>query len=128
METILDQLKINQKKTVKSLIFQAKKEGNVVGLYEQKRLMDNIAPSGNFVLTCGKSGYFAQTDIGGTKTNIGQFLAYQFIECNIGIEDFEYDEEKEVLRNKSSDIKKAQLDEVVVKVEIKMNKNTKTLY
>lgn len=110
--------KRTKRRTVKSLIFQAKKEGNSTGLQNQKKLMDDIANGGNFIFTCAESGYYAQTEIGGIKTNIGQFIAYQFIECKIGIEDFEYDEQKELLKNKGVYIQKVKLDEVIVKVEI----------
>ena len=109
--------KTTGKKTVKSLIFQAKKEGNNIGIKAQKLLMDNIAKDGNFIFTCGESGYFAQTTIGGEKYNIGQFLANQFIECIIGIENFEYDEKRELLFLNGVLIKRTKLAEVVVKVE-----------
>lgn len=112
------QNKINKRRTVKSLIFQAKKEGNSRGLASQKALMDKIALGGNFIFTCGDNGYYAQTKIGGPTLNIGQFLAYQFVECKIGIEDLEYDEISERLINKKISIEKVKLDEVVVKVEI----------
>ncbi len=119
--------KVKKRRTVKSLIFQAKKEGNTTGLQNQKKLMDNIALGGNFVFTCAETGYYAQTEIGGAKTSIGQFLAYQFIECNIGIEDFEYDEKNELLINKGRYIEKVKLDEVVIKVEIKKEKGHHSL-
>jgi hypothetical protein len=110
--------KINKRRTVKSLIFQAKKENNVSGLITQKKLMDEVAFGGNFIFTCGEGGYYAQTEIGGQRTNVGQFIAYKFIECKIGIEDFEYDEQQELLKNRGVFIEKVKLDEIVVKVEI----------
>lgn len=113
--------KISNKKTLKSLIFQAKKEGNDSGLEEQKSKMDSISKDGNFIFTCSQNGYFAQTEIGGKKTNIGEFLAYQFIECKIGVENFEYDEKKELLVLNGKYIERVKLEEVVVKVEIEKN-------
>lgn len=110
--------KATKQRTVKSLIFQAKKEGNIAGLQKQKKLMDNIASGGNFIFTCAETGYYAQTEIGGTEINIGQFIAYQFIECKIGIEDFEYDEEKELLIKKGIYIENVKLAEVKVKIQI----------
>ncbi len=115
--------KINNRRTVKSLIFQAKKEGHNSGLEIQKELMDKVAKGGNFIFTCGGNGYFAQTEIGGEKYKIGDFLALQFIECQIGIEDFEYDENKELLKIKEKYIEKVKLEEVVVKVEINEDKD-----
>jgi len=107
-----------RKRTVKSLIFQAKKEGNTSGIDTQKSQMDKIAKGGNFIFTCGSNGYFAQTEIGGLKQNIGQFLAHRFIECKIGLENFEYDEVRELLKYNNRFIEKVKLDEVIVKVEI----------
>ena len=110
--------KISNNKTLKSLIFQAKKEGNNSGLKEQKYKMDFIAHGGNFIFTCSELGYYAQTEIEGKKMNIGKFLANEFIECNIGIENFEYDEINRVLKNNGILIEGVELDELLVKVEI----------
>lgn len=57
-------------------------------------------------------------EIGGPKQNIGKFLAHKFFSCQIGIEDFEYDEDKELLKLHNKLVEKIRLEEVVVKVEI----------
>ena len=106
----------NYEKTVKSLIFQAKKEGNTNGLQDQKAKMDIIAPRGNFILTCGGNGYTAQTKIGGEKTKIGNFLANKFIECEIGIEGFEYNEKNHTIINKGFYINQIYLDQLKIKI------------
>lgn len=110
---------ITNKKTVKSLIFQAKKEGNNSGLVSQKDKMNKIVPNGNFIFTCSANGYYAQTKVNGNRISIGEFLADEFIECKIGIENFEYDEEEKLLKLNNKLISGVDLEEVVVKVEIK---------
>jgi hypothetical protein len=114
---------VTKKRSVKSLIFQAKKEGNKAGLKNQKDLMDKIAKGGNFIFTCSENGYYAQTEIEGEKTNIGDFIAYKFIECKIGIDGFEYDEKNQLLINKGVHIEKVKFDEVKVRIEIKRDIN-----
>ncbi|MCH5719908.1 hypothetical protein [Niabella hibiscisoli] len=65
--------KINNKRTIKSLLFQAKKEGNSSGLASQKEKMDKVACKGNFIFTCSEQEYYAQTEIDGQRTNIESF-------------------------------------------------------
>lgn len=93
----------------KGLLFQAKKEPikKKTGLFEQIEKMNNYTTNnGNAVFIYGENGYFGMT--GETyKANpeirnfdkhysIGSFLADEFIECKVGVEDlyFSVAEEK----------------------------------
>lgn len=111
--------KIRNNKTVKSILFQAKKEGNVRGLQKQKDLMDKYAKGGNFIFTCGPNGYFAQDRIYDEKIRIGNFLADQFLACIIGIQGMFYDDEKKELFTKSKiKLDYAIVNELLIEVEI----------
>jgi hypothetical protein len=110
---------ISNNKTVKSILFQAKKEGNSSGLKKQKDLMNKFAKGGNFIFTCGPNGYFAQDNIDDEKVRIGNFLADQFVACTIGIQGMFYDDKKKELITKNK-IKTDYpiVDEIVIEVEI----------
>ncbi|MGV8994792.1 MAG: hypothetical protein ACOH1O_11875 [Flavobacterium sp.] len=110
---------ITNNKTVKSILFQAKKKGNSRGLKKQKDLMDQFAKGGNFIFTCGPDGYFAQNNIVDEKVRIGNFLADQFVTCTIGIQGMFYDDINNKLITKNS-IKNDYtiLEEILIKVEI----------
>lgn len=110
-------------KTVKSILFQAKKEGNSNGLKRQKDLMNKFANGGNFIFTCGPNGYFAQDNLDDEKIRIGDFLADQFIACLIGIQGMFYDDKKkELIKNNRSKTNYLIEDEVIIEVEINNKK------
>lgn len=84
----------------KGLLFQAKKEPikNKSELFEQIEKMDNFTPTkGNSVFVFGENGYYGMTGSEYKKNplnrdfdnqfSIGDFLADEFMECNVGIED-----------------------------------------
>lgn len=110
---------VTNQKTIKSILFQAKKEGNRSGLKEQKNLMDKFAKNGNFIFTCGPKGYFAQDTLDAEKFRIGDFLADQFVACLIGIEGMFYDEvNKELITRNKIKTNYSIKDEIVIEVEI----------
>jgi len=113
--------KDSNEKTIKSILLQAKKEGNNQGLERQKYLMDKFAKDGNFIFTCTPDGYFAQRDLDSDKMRIGDFLSDVFISCFVGIEDMYYEDNRnELIRDDKAinfDIK----DELSINVEIEKN-------
>jgi hypothetical protein len=85
-------------KTIKSIIFQAKKLNNVEGLKTQQNKMTRVAPAGNFVLICTPNGYFTEQKGVEQRKRIGDFLADDFLACHTGIEGMAFDPLKKELR------------------------------
>ena len=90
-------------KTVKPIIFQAKKKGNYNDLKEQTSKMNQIAKNGNFVLRLTPDGYFAKQDDNKQK-RIGDFLVDDFLACKTGIEGMTFDPIRKQLKFETLDL------------------------
>lgn len=89
----------------KGLLFQAKKRGNAKGLKKQIEKMKKAAPNASSVFEYGADGYYGYdateidlSEVGRSLTKartdsarLGDFLADQFVPCNIGTRGLYYD-------------------------------------
>ncbi|NCU05707.1 MAG: hypothetical protein GXC73_17190 [Chitinophagaceae bacterium] len=82
----------------KSVVFQAKKEGNKIDISQQNKMKDCF-PGGFFNLHFSSKKYTGKIP-GGNDLGVCELLAYNFLNCSVGIEGLFYD----------SDLKKYVLD------------------
>lgn len=100
----------------KSLVFQAKKEGNSID-YDQWNKMKDFFPGGNIIVNYGPKGYHAIKSGVKQKEKLCKIIATDFLMCKIGIEGLYYNhQENKFFRPTNIPIAGTIKDELMIEV------------